>query len=79
LITARLYGNRKRNSAASCDLGDEWERNSEHDEHDDGAAGVEALVPQKDGEGADIKGKTADKNWIRGKSLGPIFRVWHSY
>jgi hypothetical protein len=42
------------------------ERNSEDDQDDDGAGGVEALVSQKDGEGAGIKDEAADKDEIAG-------------
>ena len=56
---------------------DEREHNSEDDEHDDGAGGVEALVPKEDGEGADIEDKTADKNAIAGKEPGVVCWLWH--
>ena len=74
---ARPYRNGERNSAASCDPRDEREHNPENDEHEHRAGGVEALVPQKEGEGAGIKDEAADKDAIMGKLLITIFRVWH--
>ncbi len=63
-------GNGEWNGAPSGDPCDEREDNSENDEHDDGAAAVEALVPQKDGEGADIEDKAADLDAVLGKKMG---------
>ena len=74
---ARLYGNRKRSGVASCDPCNERKDNSEDDKHDDGAGGIEVLVPQKEGEAADIKDEAAYKNSIAGKMPGAICRVWH--
>jgi hypothetical protein len=77
LRLARLYGNRERNGAASSDPCKKWEHNSEDDEHDDGAGGIEVLVPQKEGEGAGVKDEAADKNSIVGKMPGAICGVSH--
>jgi len=70
-------GNREWNGAPSGDPGDEREHNPENDEHDDGAAGVEALVSQKDGEGTDIEDKGSNKDTIAVKRPGIDCRVWH--
>jgi hypothetical protein len=75
---ARRDGNREWNGAPSGDPCDEREHNSENDEHDDGAAGVEALVPQKNGEGTDIEDKGTDEDAVDGKVVGSVSWSWHS-
>ena len=61
----------------SCDPCEKRECNSKHDEYDYGARSVEALVPQKDGEGTDIEDKGSNKDTIAVKGPGADCRVWH--
>ena len=75
---ARLYGNRERDGASRGDPCDEREHSSEDDEHDDGASGVEALVSQQDSESAGIEDKAADKDAVKGKTVGVVCWLWHS-
>lgn len=74
---ARPYANREWNSTASGNPCDGRKYNSEDDENDDGACGVEAFIAQKDGEGTGIKNEADNKNAIADKMLGPIRGVWH--
>src|SRR6266436_3968879 len=62
---------------ASCNPCDERQHNSENDEHDDSAADFEALIAQKNGEGAAIKEQAGDQNELSGGTLRADCNVLH--
>jgi len=54
---------------ASCNRCDERQQESENDQHNDCASGVETFIAQKDREQAAIKKQARDENEIPGGSL----------